>query len=229
MPRSRAWLRIALALAALSSALAGCATPPKPLVSYRFFTAAQPGDVWYEKIRDWQAREVEGNPAELRRAAEPDSRSGLLSRKFRAFADEEKRQLARRFVAWAQDQAMKHYRLDERQDLAGDEWPTTRDLFDRNGDDCDGIDLISYNLMLDLGFPEDQIYRAVIRRDYDNEFHMVTLWFEEPEDPWVIDTTGAMTMKMRKLSQLPGWTPAVLFNSSSHYTVRQLVEIVGAR
>ncbi len=230
MPRSVLRLRIALALAALSAAAAGCASAPKPLVSYRFFVAAEPGDVWFEKIRDWQAREVAGEPAELRRTAEPDPRSGLLRKKFRAFADEEKRQLARRFVEWAQDQAMQHYRFDDRLDLAGDDWPTTRDLFDKNGDDCDGIDLIAYNLLLDLGFPEEQIFRAVIRRDYDGEFHMVTLWFEHPDDPWVIDTTGAMTMRMRRLSELPGWTPAVIFNASGHYTVRKLVEIrVGAR
>jgi hypothetical protein len=223
-------LRLPIALAALVAIAAGCAGTPKSQVSYRFFVAAEPGDVWFEKVRDWQSREVAGEPAQLRRTTEPDAKSGLLRKKFRAFADEERRELARRFVAWAQDQAMQHYRFDDRQDLAGDEWPTTKDLFDRNGDDCDGIDLISYNLMLDLGFPEEQIFRAVIRRDYDGEFHMVTLWFENPDDPWVIDTTGAMTMKMRLLSALPGWTPAVIFNASNHYTVRKLTEIrVGAR
>src|SRR5262245_57564892 len=230
MPRPAPLIRSALALAALAAA-AGCATPPKPVVTYRFFVPAAPGDVWFEKVRDWQAREVAEEPAEIRRSVEPDAHSGLLSKKFRAFADEEKRQLARRFIAWAQKQAMQHYRFDDRQDIAGDDWPTTKDLFDKNGDDCDGIDLISSNLMLDLGFPEDKIFRAVIRRDYDGEFHMVTLWFEKPDDdPWVIDTTGAMTMKMRHISELPGWTPAVIFNATNHYTVHKFTEIrVGAR
>ena len=217
------WIGLVLITAcALAQA---CASPPRPQVSYRFFVAAEPGDVWFEKVRQWQQREVAGNPAEIRRSAEPDERSGLLRKKFRAFADAEKQALARRFVVWAQEQAMQHYRFDERQDLAGDEWPTTQDLFERNGDDCDGIDLIAYNLMLDLGFPEDQIYRAVIRRDRDGEFHMVTFWFDRPDDPWVIDTTGAMTMKMRRISELPGWTPAVLFNANDHYTVRRLETI----
>lgn len=220
---------IALALLALGALALACASPPRPQVSYRFFVAAEPGDVWFEKVRHWQQREVAGDPAELRRSAPPDERSGLLREKFRAFADEEKRALARRFVAWAQDQAMQHYRFDERQDLAGDEWPTTQDLFERNGDDCDGIDLIAYNLMLDLGFPEEQVYRAVIRRDHDGEFHMVTLWFERADDPWVIDTTGAMTLRMRRLSELPGWTPAVIFNSTGHYTVRKLETITVGR
>jgi hypothetical protein len=215
-------LRSGPALLAFCALALACASPPRTEVSFRFFVAAEPGDVWFEKIRQWQGREVAGNPAEIRRSALPDARSGLLREKFRAFADEEKRALARRFVAWAQGQAMLHYRFDDRQDLEGDDWPTTRDFFERNGDDCDGIDLISYNLMLDLGFPEDQIYRAVIQRDHDGEFHMVTLWFEGPDDPWVIDTTGAMTMKMRRISELPGWTPAVIFNATTHYTVRKL-------
>jgi hypothetical protein len=222
--------RIVIASAALGCAAAGCAGMGKPAFPrYRFFVAAEPGDVWFEKVRDWQQREVGGRPDVVRRAAEPDPRSGLLSKKFRAFADEEKRQLARRFVAWSQEQAMQHYRFDERQDLAGDDWPSSKDLFDRNGDDCDGLDLIAYNLLLDLGFREDEIYRAVIRRDLDGEFHMVTLWFEDPEDPWVLDTTGAMTMRMRRISDLPGWTPAVVFNASGHYTVRKLVPVSVSR
>jgi hypothetical protein len=218
-------ISLALAAASACSLALACASPPRPEISYRFFVAAEPGDVWFDKVRQWQEREVAENPAELRRSTEPDEDSGLLRKKFRAFADEERRELARRFVAWAQDQAMQHYRFDDRQDLEGDDWPTTRDLFERNGDDCDGIDLISYNLMLDLGFPEDEIYRAVIRRDHDGEFHMVTLWFEDAEDPWVIDTTGAMTLKMRRLSEFRGWTPAVIFNANAHYTVRKLETI----
>src|SRR3989304_1033191 len=82
------------------------------------------------------------DPQGLARPGGPGGRrAGVRRKKFRAFADEEKRALARRFVEWAQDQAMQHYRFDDRQDLAGDEWPTTKDLFDKNGDDCDGIDL----------------------------------------------------------------------------------------
>ena len=222
--------RLRIATAVFLVLAAGCVSAPAPEISYRFFVGAQPGDVWYDKIRDWQQREVAGDATELLDRAQPDASSGLLREKFRAFANEEKRRLAQRFIEWAQDQAMQHYRFDDRQDLDGDEWPTTRDFFDRNGDDCDGIDLISYNLMLDLGFAEREIYRSVIRRDSDGEFHMVTFWFETPDDPWVIDTTGAMTLKMRKLSALPGWTPAVLFNANGHYTVRKLERFrVGAR
>ena len=121
---------------------------------------------------------------------------------------------------------MIYYRFDDKQDLAGDDWPTSHDLFEHNGDDCDGLDLIAYNLMLELGFPVQDVFRAVIRRDHDGEFHMVTLWFEDPDDPCVIDTPGAMTLRLRHLSEVPGWTPAVIFNAEAHYTVHRLEHIV---
>jgi hypothetical protein len=49
---------------------------------------------------------------------------------------------------------------------------------------------------------------------------MVTLWFEDRDDPWVIDATGAMTREMRKFSDLPpGWLPRMMFNENEVYTV----------
>ena len=49
---------------------------------------------------------------------------------------------------------------------------------------------------------------------------MVTLWFEDREDPWVIDATGAMTLEMRKFSDLPpGWLPRMMFNENETYNV----------
>ena len=220
-----------VALALLPGILAGCASRPKTWTTYKFFVDAEPGDVWFDKVRDWQVREVEGRAADAERRARGADATGSLRTSFLQFAGEERRKLAQRFVAWAQEQAMIYYRFDAQQNLAGDEWPTSHDLFEQNGDDCDGLDLISYNLLLELGFPEPEIYRAVIRRDYDGEFHMVTFWFESQDDPWVLDTTGAMSLRMRHLSELPGWTPAVIFNAQTHYTVRRLDHTVevGAR
>lgn len=219
-----------LLIALLAGLAAGCLRPAQPVVTYRFFVEAQPGDAWFEKVRDWQRREAETRAALEQSLRGPgDDGSGLLRKKFAAFAGDEKRRLAARFMEWAQDQAMLHYRLDAGEDLASDEWPTSEELFEQNGNDCDGIDLISYNLLLELGFRDDEIYRAVIRRDRDGEFHMLTLWFEDPGDPWVIDTTGAATMKLRHLSELPGWTVAVVFNANAHYTARKIETWTQAR
>jgi hypothetical protein len=49
---------------------------------------------------------------------------------------------------------------------------------------------------------------------------MVTLWFERPSDPWVIDPTGAMTQGMPRMSQLPAWVPIKVFSDTVEYTVR---------
>ncbi len=63
------------------------------------------------------------------------------------------------------------------------------------------------------------VYRAIVRRDRDRANHMVTLWFEDADDPWVLDATGAMTMKMRRFSELPGWTPTKMFNELEQFRV----------
>ena len=51
---------------------------------------------------------------------------------------------------------------------------------------------------------------------------MVTLWFETPDDPWVIDPTGAMTRGMPRLSEVPGWAPLKVFDDSREFTPRDL-------
>ena len=51
---------------------------------------------------------------------------------------------------------------------------------------------------------EDEVYRAIVFRRSDGQHHMVTFWFEHPDDPWVIDPTGAMTSGMPRMSEMPG-------------------------
>jgi hypothetical protein len=79
---------------------------------------------------------------------------------------------------------------------------------------------LSFHFLLDLGFRPDEVYRAIVFRASDGQHHMVTLWFESPDDPWVIDPTGAMTGGMPRLSDLPGWAPLKLFTEQAEYTVR---------
>jgi len=113
-----------------------------------------------------------------------------------------------------------HYKPDADTTLAGDHWPTLREFFETNGDDCDGLDLIAYGLLRESGFRESEIYRLIVRRDYDGANHMVSVWFEDPADPWVIDATGAMSREMLRYSQMPeGWTPRMMFNENETYNV----------
>ena len=48
---------------------------------------------------------------------------------------------------------------------------------------------------------------------------MVTLWFEDPSDPWVLDPTGTITTPMRRMSEIDYWVPVKLFTESVEYTV----------
>ena len=76
-------------------------------------------------------------------------------------------------------------------------------------DDCDGLELLGYSMLRRLGFPTQQLFRAVVRREHTAQHHMVTLWFEDEDDPWVIDPTGAMTTGMPRMSEVPSWVPII--------------------
>jgi hypothetical protein len=209
----------AVLVAALGGALACASLAGGP--RFEFFAEPRPDAAWYPKVLEWQGRAQGERGDELladrgRLAAQ---RSGLLDAKMAVYRDEERRELASRIQDWSRVQARKHYRWDPRDDPVYDHWPTVGELLATNGDDCDGLDLIAYQLLREFGFPEHEVYRAVIRRDHDGANHMVTFWFEDRRDPWVLDVTGAMSARMRRLSELPGWTPTILFNDTEQYDV----------
>ncbi len=233
MRRWRAQTLYTVASSLVLATVLGCATTGSGgASSFHFFAEARPdADPWYKKVAAWQRRarrDVAENRFEaVARAAVSDpsrgplARSGLLVNKFGAFEIRERRALARRVNEWAQVQARVHYRWDRDEQPQNDHWPTWEGLLARNGDDCDGLDLIAYHMLLSFGFPRDEIYRAIIRRERDRANHMVTLWFEDRDDPWVIDTTGAMSIKMRKFSGLPGWRPTKVFNETEQFAVEK--------
>ena len=49
---------------------------------------------------------------------------------------------------------------------------------------------------------------------------MVTLWFEDPQDPWELDPTGAMTNTMVKMSEVPNWMALKVFSQTHQYSVQ---------
>jgi len=190
---------------------------------YHYFAEPVPSaDVWYGKVEKWQARERRDRPGETLADAEAISaagpRSGLLRVKMGRWTSKERLAMAKKIASWSQEESRRHYRFDPPTDWANDPWPTTKDLLDKNGDDCDGLDLITYKLMRSFGFPRDELFRAIVKRQRDGANHMVTLWFDRPEDPWVVDATGAVTMSVRRFSDLPGWTPTKVFNEQIQFT-----------
>ena len=211
-------------LAVLASGCAVVRTSPQP--RFDFFVTTAPGDdPWFDKVSEWQtrARPSESSASSLELpshlAVEEARASEALSVQMAGFAVEQKRRLAARINIWSQVRSHRFYKAEDDDDPAGDHWPTFGELIDNNGYDCDGLDLIPYHLLLVFGYPRDRVYRAIVRRDSSRKNHMVTLWFEDPRDPWVLDATGAMVLEMTRFSKVVGWTPTKMFNESEQYKV----------
>ena len=207
-----------VALGAMLLASGGCRTPLPASGDYRYFEMPAEGDAWSRKIRSWQRRERADVPtpsvgAEPRRV--DPTKSGELRGKYESFRADRKRALARDLASWIQRQATDHYVADG----AVDHWATLEETFRSNGDDCDGLELLVYHFLRELGFGDDEVYRAIVYRPTDGQHHMVTLWFEDRSDPWVIDPTGAMTSGMPRMSQVPGWVPIKVFSEDRDFTV----------
>ena len=220
--------RTAVITAAFAVALCGgCLGLALGPPAYRYFVAPAPNEAWSRKIAQWQQRERDASaevelrtPASVAGSGSPEEAPAAggreeLREKFDAFLVERRRAQAREVAAWIQDVAQSHYISDG----PIDRWATLDETFRRNGDDCDGLELLSYNLLRGLGFGEDEVYRAIVFRRSDGQHHMVTFWFEQADDPWVIDPTGAMTSGMPRMSQVPGWEPLKVFSENRDFDV----------
>lgn len=232
---------LVLALAAVGWLAGGCATAKLPAVSagsdaaaYSFFEKPAPLDPWTPKITGWQLREraqpsieaLAGKAPAVSNGARPGVpvRGESLRERYFRYRNDSKRGMARDLAEWMQSVAKRHYVPDG----LVDHWATLEETLDRNGDDCDGLELLAYHFLRDHGFSESEVFRAVIVRPQDGQHHMVTLWFEDPRDPWVIDPTGAMTTGMPRMSERPDWVPLKLFTETEQFTVRALAGPGGA-
>jgi predicted transglutaminase-like cysteine proteinase len=215
----------------------GCAAQSAPGSSFSYFEAPERMDPWSPKIARWQTRERAIADIETLRApaAVSDSggekarrdvaKAGVLRDKYFAFRAEHKRAMARRVAEWIQDQAKRHYV----EDGALDHWATLEETLATNGDDCDGLELLTYHFLRDMGFRADEVFRAVVYRPEDGQHHMVTLWFESSDDPWVIDPTGAMTDGMPRMSEVPGWAPLKVFSETREFTARAVSTLAAGK
>ena len=184
-----------------------------------YFAAPSPDDPWSRKIRGWQQREREAPAGPAPVGASPPridpAKNGSLREKYEEFRIEQKRQVASDVAQWIQAQSRDHYIPDG----PVDHWATFEETFRNNGDDCDGLELLVFHFLRDLGFGDNEVYRAIVVRPSDGQHHMVTLWFEDRNDPWVIDPTGAMTTGMPHMSQVPGWKALKVFSETRDFTV----------
>jgi len=202
----------------------GCVTGPRH--AFRFFERPEADDPWSRKIARWQVRERAQEvgetfaPGTSTVASGPDHAAPASGQDLRAdyyaFRAEQKRATARAIASWVQGQAKIHYIPDG----AYDHWATLEETLAHNGDDCDGLELLTFHFLRDAGFHDGELFRAIVVRPSDGQHHMVTLWFEDASDPWVIDPTGAMIAGMPRLSQVPDWVPIKLFTDTAEFTVR---------
>lgn len=196
--------------------------------SYDYFAVPHESDPWTPKIAGWQRRERADHeevaaPAAVSGAGnhfEPPAPDDLALRsKYTNFRAERRRELAREFAEWIQSEAKQHYVADG----PIDHWATLEETLRSDGDDCDGLELLVFHGLRDLGFAPHEVFRAVVSRPDDGQHHMVTLWFEDRDDPWVIDPTGAMTSGLRRMSEIPGWVPLKIFSHDREFSARRTV------
>jgi hypothetical protein len=200
--------------------------------SYDYFAVPDEGDPWTPKIAGWQRRERADNaelaapapaPAAVSGAGDPFEPPAVEERALRSkyanFRAERRRGVARDFAEWIQSEAKQHYVADG----PIDHWATLEETLRSDGDDCDGLELLVFHGLRDLGFAQHEVFRAVVVRPDDGQHHMVTLWFEDRDDPWVIDPTGAMTSGLRRMSDIPGWVPLKIFSDDREFSARSTV------
>jgi hypothetical protein len=204
------WTRYArLALVALIVACA--ATRPGPEPGFELFSVPDPADSWTVRIHDWQEAQ--------RFALATDSNQlpplSPLAEEYERFSRELRAQLVRDTVRWVQTYSGLYYRAD----LGPDVWPTLLEVNVNGADDCDGMDLLTFELLRRLGFGPGEIFRAVLRQPPSGVHHMVTLWFPEgrTSDPLVLDPTGDVTRAVVPLSRIEGWEPVAVFDEASQY------------
>ncbi len=209
--------RIAVLALAASLGLA-CATAPaaEPVQPYDYFSAPNARDPWSPKIAGWQVREQRPVPAVAAVPAHDLRGKYLRFREQQRRASVDRHHVAAGVARWIQKQARAHYVPDG----PIDHWATLEDTLAKGGDDCDGLELLVYHALRDLGFGDDRVFRAIVVRPSDGQHHMVTLWFDRPDDPWVIDPTGAMTRGMPRMSEVAGWVPLKVFSETSEFSVR---------
>jgi hypothetical protein len=202
-----------LGVAVVTLMLTSCAhTRPHSPHELDFFVGARGDNPWNDKIQNWQARHY----LDVQRGAQSDDRSSL-SDAYRDFTRQLRRQVVAETVVWVQELSRRYYRPDGDYD----HWATLGEVIETGGDDCDGLDLLTFVLLRRLGFEADEIYRAIVVERSTGQHHMVTLWFEgdDRRDPLVLDPTGVVTSSLVRLSEVPEWEPIELFDENEHFAV----------
>jgi len=199
-----------------------------PARGYTFFNRPATGDRWTLAIARWQMRQRAAYRAGLIHpfpqpppvgsgtvAGDRSATTAVLAQRYEAFMDGRRREIAEQVLRWVQSEAEARFV----EDGAVDHWPTLPEVLASDGDDCDGLELLSYHALRNLGFAEDRVFRAILKGSRFGQHHMVTLWFEDTKDPWVLDPTATITTRLLRLSDVGDWIPLKVFSETQEFTV----------
>ena len=104
-----------------------------------------------------------------------------------------------------------------------EQFQTIKDVLQEGGGDCDSIERIAHHLLLQAGIDKGQIKRGIIYKSGAPFNHMVTFVFEgNSNDPWVIDSTGAATEKVIKMSEVKDWHVEKIADMANIYNVKKI-------
>jgi len=204
------------------------ATPASAKQYYRFFDKAEPSARYYGKIRDWQNRQtLELSQTDVSEMTFKNPLSWDFHRKWlgkvdwHPMTDSRRTNKLRRYVGWIQLMSISYYKSDKDHD----HWATLGETLSRPGDDCDGLNLLTFYFLKDLEQEGFRAMNAVIYKESDYTHHMVTLLFEEGSkrpDPLVFDPTGVATPKLKRFSKMSRWIPAIIFDEREIFVVNPI-------
>jgi hypothetical protein len=212
-------MRRKLRLAGVAAALMSCVHHHGPTTArLEFFAEAESDNPWNRKIQNWQLRHQSDVAVTAGVHPDPASPDPELANAYSEFTDKLRRQIVDDAVRWVQTQSHRHYRSDGEYD----HWATLGEVMHSGGDDCDGLDLLTFVLLRRLGFDEHEIYRTIVVEKTTGQHHMVTLWFRggDRRDPLVLDPTGVVARDVVALSEVPQWDPIELFDERQHFAVQ---------
>ncbi|MFI5317109.1 MAG: hypothetical protein ACHQ6T_15515 [Myxococcota bacterium] len=208
---------LGVSVAVLGLAFLSCAQNAHflPSSTLDFFVESPREDPWNAKIKNWQSR----NQLDQLAIAERRPSGSQIGDDYQSFELKLRRRIAAETVAWIQEESRHHYIPDGEID----HWATLSEVIAQGGDDCDGLDLMTFLLLRKLGFSKDELFRSIVVDKDTGQHHMVTLWFEDSDrhDPWILDPTGVVTNELVHLSQVPRWNPIEMFDEARHYRVEE--------
>lgn len=99
-------------------------------------------------------------------------------------------------------------------DADKDYWQMPFETTRRKTGDCDDWAGLTFYILNKLKFTN---FRMGIF-EYGENGHMSVIWFEnDSKDPWVLDSTGAMTRQVIKMSQLVNWKLVASFDQKNEW------------